>query len=380
MRILHTSDWHLGVSFGTADAHRDQEYVLDRIAGIVKEKEADAVIIAGDVFDRSVASAEAIALYDGAVTRLCAGLGVPVLIIAGNHDGAERLASCAELLKNSGLYVCGKLEREPCRVTLGDTEFFLLPWFTADKVRSLWPEEAEQVGNLQDAFELVCGKLRASFTPGKRHVAVAHAFLVNAVTSGSDRIAEVGLASAVNAEVFRGFDYVALGHLHGPQDIGSNARYSGSPLCTSFGREETQVKSVTLLDTQTMERETVPIVPLRDRFTFRGTLEEVLSADYTLRQRDAYVRAEVTDAYLGLENVARLREVFPHLLEASGKQFGGENGSITMTIEELEEKAGDPEAVFRDYYRDNRLGEPDDHVMELFRRALADYRKEAEEG
>ena len=138
MKLLHTSDWHLGMTDCERSLLEDQRFFIDEICKIVEAEQIDAVLIAGDIYDRSVPSGEAIRLYDYAVTRICKDLHIPILMIAGNHDSAERLSNCSELLAASGLYVCGAIEREPQVVTFDDAEVFLLPWITEEKVKSIY--------------------------------------------------------------------------------------------------------------------------------------------------------------------------------------------------------------------------------------------------
>lgn len=371
MKLLHTSDWHLGISFRGASAAEDQRYFIEQIKHIITEHGVDAVLIAGDVFDRSIASTDAVALYDEAVTSICAGLHVKLFIIAGNHDGAQRLAQCGKLLETAGLYVCGSLEREPRGITAGDAEIFMLPWISTDKIRALYPEEADSIVSMQDAYELVCGKMREAFTPGLKHIVLSHAFTVNAETSVSDRSAELGRASAISGKVFEGFDYAALGHIHKPQDVGENIRYSGSPMPYSFGKEEDQEKSVTIIDTSDMSRETVPVKPLHRRTTLTGTYDELMHADVPEDVRKGYTRLIATDMHLGLEAVSYLRERYDHPLEICGRQFESEDASITITPEEFEAKARNPEEIFRQFCIDTAHEEPDAHFTELFRKAQA---------
>lgn len=380
MKLLHTSDWHLGISFRGVNVQEDQRYFLQQIYQMIAEKEVDAVLIAGDVFDRSIASAEAMALYDSAMTHICAELKVPVFMVAGNHDGAERLASCNRLLEESGLYISGSLTRKLEPVVIGDTEIYLLPWFTLEKVRAVFPEYAEEIHNLEEGYDLVCSLMRNKFQEGKKHILVSHSFIIHAETSVSDRAAEVGRAAAIGTSPFRGFDYVALGHLHGAQDIGENIRYSGTPMPYSFGKEENQIKSVTILDLDTMERSVAELEPLHLRKTLTGRYDELLQADLiTERERQGYVRIELEDVHVGIEVISALREVYPNLLEVSGKSFEQEGAKITMTIEELETKEQDPMNVIRRYFQDVVSVEPDAHVIEMFGRALKDYEREAEE-
>lgn len=370
MILLHTSDWHLGAIDCERPLLADQQFFIDEICRIIEREKVDAVLIAGDVYDRSVASAEAIKLYDDAMTRICKTLGVPVLIIAGNHDSAERLASCSELLKAVGLHIAGALTRTPEVVPFADTEVFLLPWITEAKVKSIYPEEKDRIEGIEDAYRVVLEHFRAAFTPGKKHVLTAHAFITNAETSSSDRAAEIGFAMQVPASVFDGFDYVALGHIHKPQDVSDTIRYAGTPMPFSFGKEETQQKSITLIDTQTMARRIMPLPLLHRRTTIMGTLEQVLHPACEDEVKNGYVRAVVTDSYIGLETLSLLRETYPNLMDACGKTFENESSSVTMTIRELEELGRDPVEVFRYFCREELGVEPDERLSGLFRNAM----------
>ena len=236
MKILHTSDWHLGRLNVNRPMFEDQQYFIDAICDIIVHEEISAVLIAGDIYDRSIASPEAIKLYDYAMNRIAGELGVKVLMVAGNHDSAVRLATNSELLKNSGLYIAGALSESIDCVELENTQVFFFPWFTSDKVKTLFPDDAQSIKSLTDAYEYIVNKAKEQFKSGMKHIALSHAFIVGAETSTSDRSAEVGFASAVSAKVFEGFDYVALGHIHKPQDIAPNARYCGTPMPYAFGK------------------------------------------------------------------------------------------------------------------------------------------------
>ena len=230
MRILHTSDWHLGASENTLSLLEDQRYFIDEICKIIESEKVEAVLIAGDVYDRSVASAEAMNMYDYAITRLCVDMGVKVFEIAGNHDSADRLANLSKLHENSGLFVAGSLEREPRVYEEGDVQIFLMPWFTKEKVKTIFPEKADDIKTVEDAYAVVTSSLKEHFAEGKKHIVLSHAFITDSETSVSDRAAEIGFATQVGAFVFDGFDYVALGHIHKPQDVNDHVRYCGTPM------------------------------------------------------------------------------------------------------------------------------------------------------
>lgn len=371
MIFLHTSDWHLGATEGERELREDQYFFIDEICRIIEDRKVDAVLLAGDVYDRSVGSAAAIRLYNYAMERICRDLNKTVLTIAGNHDSADRLSSCGSLLEKAGLYISGAAEREARVVAFDDAEVFLLPWVTEEKVRSLYPEE--RISDLTDAYQVLTDRMRERFSPGKKHIVVSHAFITNAETSTSDRAAEIGFATQVSASVFDGFDYVALGHIHKPQNVNDHIRYSGTPMPYSFGKEESQEKSVTLLDTETMTQEIVRLPLLHQRTTLTGTYEELLNPDCPEEVRTGYVRLNVTDTALGLELLSRLRQVYPHPLVVSGKAYEGDETSITLTMEELEQMENDPSQVFRSFCREEMGQEATPHFVELFEKAVSRY-------
>lgn len=376
MIFLHTSDWHLGATEGERELREDQYFFIDEICRIIEDRKVDAVLLAGDVYDRSVGSAAAIRLYNYAMERICRDLNKTVLTIAGNHDSADRLSSCGSLLEKAGLYISGAAEREARVVAFDDAEVFLLPWVTEEKVRSLYPKES--IIDLTGAYQVLTDRMRERFSPDKKHIVVSHAFITNAETSTSDRAAEIGFATQVSASVFDGFDYVALGHIHKPQNVNDHIRYSGTPMPYSFGKEESQEKSVTLLDTETMTQEIVRLPLLHQRTTLTGTYEELLNPDCPEEVRTGYVRLNVTDTALGLELLSRLMQVYPHPLVVSGKAYEGDETSITLTMEELEQMENDPSQVFRSFCREEMGQEATPHFVELFEKAVSRY-EEGEE-
>ena len=371
MIFLHTSDWHLGATEGDRELREDQYFFIDEICRIIEERQVDAVLLAGDVYDRSVGSASAIRLYNYAMERICRDLKKTVLTIAGNHDSADRLSSCGSLLEKAGLYISGAAEREARVVAFDDAEVFLLPWVTEEKVRSLYPEE--RISDLTGAYQVLTDHMRERFSPDKKHIVVSHAFITNAETSTSDRAAEIGFATQVSASVFDGFDYVALGHIHKPQNVNGHIRYSGTPMPYSFGKEESQEKSVTLLDTETMTQEIVPLPLLHQRRTLTGTYAELLNPDCPEEVRTGYVRLNVTDTALGLELLSNLRQVYPHPLVVSGKAYEGDGTSISLTMEEFEQMENDPSQVFRSFCREEMGQEATPHFVELFEKAVSRY-------
>lgn len=378
MKLLHTSDWHLGALDQNISLEEDQRFFIDEICRIVKEKEIDAVLIAGDVYDRSVASASATKLYDEAMTKLCIECGISVFTIAGNHDSAEHLSNCDKLLEKSGLYICGELSGDVSPKEFGNAQIFLLPWITEEKVKSIFTEKKEEIHSLTDAYRVVTDKMKEKFDGSKKHIILSHSFIIDSETSESDRSAVIGFATQISASVFDGFDYVALGHIHKLQNITDRIRYSGTPMPYSFGKEEKQEKSVTIIDTETMNIEAIPLPLLHMRSTLTGTLEELSHPSCPDKQREGYVRLQITDSYVGLSIISELREIYPHLLEISGKTYESDNATITVTIEEFKKMETDPIEVFKHFCSEETGEAPDEHKLELFESAIKECEEDKE--
>jgi len=337
----------------------------------------EALLLAGDIYDSSVVSAEAIGLYNEAMTRLCMELGIQVIAIAGNHDSAARLASCRELLRGAGLHITGKVERDPVPVLLdgGKVAVYSIPFFTRDEITALLPEKKEEIRNTETAMLAYCSHIREGQKPGRKNIVLSHALIVGSELSDSDRSARVGFATAVSKDVFEGFDYVALGHIHKPQKIDHHIRYSGSPLKYSFGSEETQEKGVVLIDTDSMDIRFVPIAPLRQRRSVTGTFEEIMAREDI---REDYLRLYIQDRYAGPELIGQLRERFPYLLEVYGKSLQEEGELSRLSVEQLERM--DEADIMMKFLAENYTAEPTPEQLELFREVLSWSREEGELG
>ena len=366
MKILHTSDWHLGMPVGTSSYEDDQRFFLKQLYAVIQQEKVGAVLLAGDVYDSSVSNAAAIAIYNDAVTTICAELGVPMIVIAGNHDSAARLASCRALLKASGLYVSGKLEHiiEPVLLDDGAVAVYPLPFFNKDEAAALFPDA--EIRTQEQAMQVVCQQIRQQLDPSRFNIIVSHSLIVQAELSDSDRSARIGFATAVSKYVFQGFDYVALGHIHKPQCISPQIRYSGSPVKYAFGPEETQEKGIVLLDTATGEQQFLSLPLLRDRKTAAGLYEELICREDLA---DCRLRLEVTDRYAGLELWADLQSRFPHLLELRGKSLDEQDTLTALSVEELHSM--DECTIMQRFFAENFDYEPTGDQLQLFREVLA---------
>lgn len=370
MRFLHTADWHLGrYLHGTSLLH-DQAHVLDQFVELAKSEHVDAVVIAGDVYDRAVPPAEAVALLDDVLSRLVVGAGIPVIVIAGNHDSAERVGFGSRIFEKHKLILRGKLD-ELAPVVLqdghGEVAFHPLPYAEPTFVRVL--PSAEAVIDHQSAMSHVVGLLRTQRQVGQRNVLVGHAFVAGGSESESERPLSVGGSGMVSVDTFNGFDYVALGHLHRPQAVGSErVRYSGSLLKYSFNEVDHR-KSVSLVDLGRDGRLVVTpltLAPRRDLRIVTGQLADLLRSPDPQLRKDDYLCAHLTDTAPLLDPMARLREVYPNMMELRFAQPGAGPG---VTRDAGDHRRRQPDDLFRAFYRDMGNEEISQEALNAFNEA-----------
>ena len=326
MKIIHLSDLHLGKRVHEFSMLDDQRYILKQILEHVAEEHPDVVILAGDIYDKPVPPAEAVQLFDQFLCGL-AEQSVEVMIISGNHDSAERIAFGGKLMEHSGVHVSPVYDGDVKPVELEDAygivQFFLLPFIKPIHVRRCYAEE--EIESYTDAMRTAISHMERN--ADARQVLVTHQFVTGAERSDSEEIS-VGGTDNVDVTVFDGFDYVALGHLHGPQKMGRDTiRYAGSPLKYSLS-ETGHHKSfavVTLEEKGTVGVELVPFRPSRDLRRIKGELPELIAAGETDPRREDYVWAVLTGEPV-LDPAARLRRVYPNLLhvQAEGAPGTGE--------------------------------------------------------
>ncbi len=320
MRLLHTSDWHLGRSFHRESLHDAQRAFLDHLVAVVAAERIDAVLVAGDVYDRALPGLEAVALFDDVLHRLAA-LGVPTVFISGNHDSARRLGVGAGLIDRAGIHL--RTDPDGCATPVllpdpdGPVAVYGLPYLEPALVRERFGlERGGHAAVLGAAMDRVRADL-ASHPAGTRAVVLAHAFVTGGAPSDSERDIAVGGVASVPAAVFDGVHYAALGHLHGCQTLAPHLRYSGSPLAYSFS-EEKHRKTMWLVDlaadgSVAAERVDCPVP--RPLACLRGTLAELLDEPAYERHEQSWVQATLTDAGRPAEPMEQLRRRFPHTLQ-----------------------------------------------------------------
>ena len=350
MKLIHLSDLHLGKRVNDFPMLEDQAYILDRILEIIDAEQPEAVLIAGDVYDKTIPSSEAVALLDDFLVKL-ADQSLAVLLISGNHDSPERLAFANRLMEGRGVYIAPVYHGEVTPVTLEDVhglvDFWLLPFLKPVHLRRFFPEEG--VESYTNA--MACAIRHMPLDPTRRNVLVTHQFVTGAERCESEEVS-VGGADNVDASVFAPFDYVALGHLHGPQSIGEErVRYCGTPLKYSFSEVRHQ-KSVTVIELEekgTLNLRAVPLTPKRDMVELRGGFAQISSpAFYEQVDRDAYVRVILTDENDIYGAMGQLRSIYPNLMRLDYDNLRTRSG--TAELEEADVKRN-PLELFEEFYQ-----------------------------
>ena len=347
MRFLHTADWHLGRIFYGQYLTDDQAHVLEhQFFTILKEEKIDGILLAGDVFDRAVPPIEAIELWDSIITRLAMDYKVPLFVVSGNHDGAERLEVGRSMLSESGIHIWGSPHHalqpfefegfdgrvaicpmpfsEPRRIGdalgLNSSESKSVDTDMTDDTLFSYVDDKDQeavalnLHNYDQMYQAWSDYLYKQVPKQMRSIAISHAFVMGGEVGGSERTLSVGGSEQVSPHVFKNFHYTALGHLHGPQRMGADhIRYSGSPLKYSFD-EHGQKKSFTIIDMDTkgkVDISTIPVEAKRDVVILEGYFEDLLNnTALQTKHKDDYVQARLLDTMPIMDGMAKLRQVY----------------------------------------------------------------------
>ena len=345
MRFLHTADWHLGKLFGQRYMTSDQRYVLEELLSLVKEAKVDAVVIAGDIYDRGVPPAEAVDLMSEVLARL-SERKVSVLYIAGNHDSASRIDFGRSVMERSGVYLRGRIAKGAEPVVLED--------------------------------DAVVADARSRIPAVVRSVAIAHAFLAGGRSSESERPLSVGGSDQVRPVHFKDYSYTALGHLHGPQRAGAeNIRYSGSLLKYSFD-EAKQQKGAIVVDLAadgTVAQEFVPLAPRHDVRIVTGTLDELRTDGFDPLPHDDYVRVDLLDKDTILNAYDKLQAIYPNLFALTRPNWKAKSADELAAPSQAQQKERSALTLFSDFFRDATEG---DELSDEQRQVVAECLDEME--
>ncbi|MGR5130723.1 exonuclease SbcCD subunit D [Vibrio alfacsensis] len=367
MKFIHTSDWHLGRQFHNVSLLDDQQAVLEQLIQYVESNPVDAVVVAGDIYDRSVPPTIAIELLNKVVKRICGELNTPMILISGNHDGAERLGFGSEQMKNAGLHIISNFEDMLTPVVIetegaGQVAFYGMPYNDPEQVRFAYQEP---VSTHDQAHKLLAEKITEQFQPEQRNVLVSHCFVDGAIESESERPLSIGGSDRVSHEHFLNFDYVALGHLHQPQKKGEEyIRYSGSLMKYSFG-EQNQKKGFTLVEIDQngfVSAEHIDLAAPHEMRIVEGELEQVIEQGKTDPKNEDYLLVRLMDKHAILNPMEKLRAVYPNVLhlEKPGMLIGVEQEMAQAKLARSEID------MFRDFFteaQDSQLSQEQDQAI-----------------
>lgn len=373
MKILHTSDWHIGKLVHGIHMTMDQKEILYQLIELIAIEKPDVLIIAGDVYDRSVPPIEGVELLDDILSKLIGDIRLKIIAISGNHDSPDRLAFASGMLSKQGLYISGHLEGEIQAITLedeyGKVDFYPIPYAEPAIVREVYGDET--IKSHDDAMKVVLDKIKENMDEKRRNVCIAHAFLLGTEgleTSESERPLSIGGSEFVNVDYFDTFDYVALGHLHRPQKVKKETiRYAGSLLKYSFS-EALQKKSLTFIELGEkgdISIELKSLQAIRDMRVIEGNLKDLIDYNtYGATNTGDYIMARLTDEGELIDPIHSLRSVYPNILrlEKVSKDNVREDNQTSASGDYKQKK---PLDLFQEFF-ENMTGEPlDDEKSQI---------------
>lgn len=352
MKLFHLSDLHIGKRVNEFSMIEDQKYILTQILYAADQEKPDGILISGDVYDRTIPTAEAVQVFDAFLTRL-SEQKIPAFIISGNHDSAERLAFGSSLMGKSGIYFSkvydGTVEKIPMQDAYGTVWIYLLPFLRPSTIRHALLERAEEVQSAADAVRIALEQTKID--EKERNVLLAHQFVTGAKRCDAEEL-QVGDVDQIPAELFALFEYVALGHIHSPQKVGrETVRYCGAPLKYSFS-EAGQEKSITVVELKekgSVDLRTIPLKPLHDLRKIRGTYLEVTAKSfYENRDCEDYLQVTLTDEEDVPDGMAKLRTIYPNLMRLEYDNKRTRSNAEVRAAERVEEKS--ELELFQEFY------------------------------
>lgn len=370
MKIMHLSDLHIGKKVNEYSMLQDQVYILKEILHIIDDEKVETVIIAGDVYDRSLPPNEALELFDEFLYQL-SGRNVNVFVISGNHDSPERISYGGRMMTENKIFLSPVYDGNVKPISLnddyGEVNFYLLPFVRPADIRRYFPDE--NIENYTDAVKVAIDNMNVDFN--ERNILVTHQFVTGAELSESEDII-VGGTDNVSGEVFDGFDYVALGHIHREQTVGKdNIRYCGTPLKYSFS-EAKNIKSVTILDFNdkgNIEYSKIPLTPLRDMREIRGTYYELtLKSNYESTNTEDYLHITLTDEEDIPDAIGKLRSIYPNIMKLDYDNLRTRGSGTVDAIENIESKS--PFELFADLFKQQNNQDMSEEQEEIMRNLI----------
>ena len=370
MKIMHLSDLHIGKKVNEYSMLQDQIYILKEILRIIDNEKVETVIISGDVYDRSLPPNEALELFDEFLYQL-SSRNVNVFVISGNHDSPERISYGGRMMTENKIFLSPVYDGNVKPITLnddyGEVNFYLLPFVRPADIRRYFPDE--NIENYTDAVKVAIDNMNVDFS--ERNILVTHQFVTGAELSESEDII-VGGTDNVSGEVFDGFDYVALGHIHREQTVGKdNIRYCGTPLKYSFS-EAKHIKSVTILDFNdkgNIEYSKIPLTPFRDMREIRGTYYELtLKSNYESTNTEDYLHITLTDEEDIPDAIGKLRSIYPNIMKLDYDNLRTRGSGIVDAIENIESKS--PFELFADLFKQQNNQDMSEEQEEIMRNLI----------
>ena len=370
MKIMHLSDLHIGKKVNEYSMLQDQIYILKEILRIIDNEKVETVIIAGDVYDRSLPPNEALELFDEFLYQL-SSRNVNVFVISGNHDSPERISYGGRMMTENKIFLSPVYDGNVKPISLnddyGEVNFYLLPFIRPADIRRYFPDE--NIENYTDAVKVAIDNMNVDFS--ERNILITHQFVTGAELSESEDII-VGGTDNVSGELFDGFDYVALGHIHREQTVGKdNIRYCGTPLKYSFS-EAKHIKSVTILDfkdKENIEYSKIPLTPLRDMREIRGTYDELtLKSNYENTNVDDYLHITLTDEEDIPDAIGKLRSIYPNIMKLDYDNLRTRGSGIVDAIENIESKS--PFELFADLFKQQNNQDMSEEQEEIMRNLI----------
>lgn len=334
MRILHTSDWHLGRIFHGVHLTEDQSYILEQLIELIKERKPDVILVAGDIFDRSVPPVDAVNLLDDTLSKILMDYKIPIIAISGNHDSPDRVDFGSRLMEESKLHICGRFNRDLRPVAVedkfGQVYFYPLPYVEPAVVRE---NMGIEIHSHDEAMHVLIENIKNTMNINKRNVLITHTFAAGGEASESERPLSIGGSSVVDAAYFNDFNYAALGHLHRPQRVGGeNIRYSGSLMKYSFS-EANQKKHIPIVDMDekgNVNVETVELKPRRDLRCIEGYLPDILKGPQNGESSEDYIMVTLKDEGAILDAMGKVRSVYPNVLHIERPQFTSASNTLNL--------------------------------------------------
>lgn len=377
MKIIHLADLHIGKRVNEFSMIDDQKHILNQILEIIDKEKPDAVIIAGDVYDKQVPSIEAVELLDSFISDI-SKRKTTTFIISGNHDSAERLAFGSSLMAMGKIYISpvynGKISKYTLKNDFGSANFYLLPFVKPSHVKRFFPDK--KIESYTDAIKVVIDNLKLDTS--EINILIAHQFVTGASRTESEEISVGGLDN-VDASVFEDFDYVALGHIHRPQKIGTERiRYCGTPLKYSFS-EVNDTKSVSIIEINSKEDfnlRMIPLIPKRDMRKIRGTYEELTTkTSYENTNTDDYIHVTLTDEFNVADAIQKLRVIYKNIMKLEYDNIRTrESRKINLDDMVIENK--NPLEIFSEFYKLQNNKEMNDEQKEIIKKIMEEVWEE----